>query len=184
MKNSIKKLLNELEASRKTFWNISKETATFLSTLIKDRNYKTALEIGTSNGYSGIWLAEALSHTGGSLHTIESNLKKRFPLAKENFKKSGLKNIVQILGHAPEDIPVEPRTFDLAFFDATKCEHLLYWKALKDRINKGGCIITDNIHSHPKELKDYLETVKLDKNWYSEELPLGTGLLISWKKIN
>lgn len=185
MHPNIQNLLNTLALTRETFWNIHEETGKFLNLLIISQKYKTVLEIGTSNGYSGIWLAEALSHTKGRLYTIESNFKKRFPLATENFKKSGLsKYITQILGHAPEAIPSRtagPKNFDLAFFDATKCEHILYWNTLKNRINKGGAVIADNMISHQKDLKDFMKEVQKDKTFTSVILPLGTGLLVAVK---
>ena len=179
MKAKILSLLRELEKTSKQFWNISPETGAFLNTLIRDRDYTGVLEIGTSNGYSGIGLAEALSHTGGKLHTIESNFKKRYKLGQESFKKSGLNNITHISGHAPEDLPKTPRYFDLAFFDATKEEHLSYWEVLHKRIKKGGCIITDNAVSHQKALSPYIKAVKNTPNWETTLLQLGTGLLVS-----
>lgn len=183
MKKKIANLLKELESTQKTYFNISPETGKFLNLLIKERKYKTILEIGASNGYSGIWIAEALSHTGGHLHTIESNEKKRYPLAKENFKLSGLsKYITLILGHAPEDLPEAPKTLDMAFFDATKHEHLSYFKIIGPRIKKGGMIITDNMISHKEELKTYQNHIQKDPNWDSELIHIGTGLLISIKK--
>jgi predicted O-methyltransferase YrrM len=182
VKIKIQQLLKSLEPSANKFWNISPETGAFLNLLIQDRDYSQVLEIGTSNGYSGIWLAEALSHTGGTLHTIESNLKKRFNLGSENFKKSGLTNINHILGHAPEDLPKTPRKFDMAFFDATKEEHLSYWQTLHSRIKQGGCIITDNAISHKKALAPYLKAVNSTPGWRTELLAIGTGLLVSFKK--
>lgn len=181
MKKEIKSLLKELEKTSHIFWNIAPEVGQFLNTLIKDRQYKKVLEIGTSNGYSGIWLAEALSHTSGKLYTMESH-KKRFKLASKNFEKAKVtKEIIQIAGHAPEDFPSTPKFFDMAFFDATKGEHLAQFQILKSRIKKGGLIATDNIHSHKEELKNYLKIVKATPGWHSTELNLGTGLLVSYK---
>jgi predicted O-methyltransferase YrrM len=179
MKKEIITLLSKLEKEREIYWNITQKLGQFLNLLIKNRNYKEVLEIGSSNGYSGIWLAEALSHTGGKLTTIESNQKKRFHLATENFEKSGLsKYIKQIAGHAPEAIP-ETDHFDMAFFDATKHEHLSYFEKIKTRINSGGMIITDNISSHEEQLNDYVEAIKKDPQWSSVKLNIGTGILIS-----
>ncbi len=179
MNNEINQLLKDLEKTRQTFWNITPEVGEFLANLIIEHNFQTVLEIGTSNGYSALHLARALTKTGGHLYTIESNLKKRFPLAQETFAKSGLTNITLILGHAPEAIPKTPEKFDLAFFDATKKEHLKYFQTLENRINKGGYIITDNIHSHPEALAPFIETIKKTPNWQTTELPLGTGLLLA-----
>ncbi len=181
MEDSLNSLLLEMEKTRETYWNISREVGEFLSKFIRDNNYKTVLEIGTSTGYSGIWLAKGLCETAGRLYTIESHKKERYQIAQENFKKSGLKNITSILGHAPEDLPLEPKFFDMAFFDATKNEHLSYFLSLKDRINPGGAIITDNIDSHRKELADYIAAIEGTPGWESEEIKLGTGLLVSRK---
>ena len=137
-------ILKELEKSRENFWNITPDVGAFLFTLIKERNYKIGLEIGTSNGYSGIWLSKALEEQGGHLYTIESHAQ-RFQMAEENFKKAKIKNITQIKGHAPEAIPKKPKMLDFAFFDATKYEHIKYFEILESRIKKGGMIITDNI---------------------------------------
>lgn len=178
----IQNLLKSLGRTQNKYWNIDRKTGQFLNLLIKDRNFKTVFEIGTSNGYSGIWLAEALNHNNGKLFTMESHKKERFSLAQENFKKAKLKNIIQILGHAPEDIPATPAMIDLAFFDATKQEYLSYFNKLKSRVKKGGIIVADNIHTHKKELAAYIKKLKSQKNWLSIELNIGSGLLISYRK--
>ena len=94
--DDIQKVLLELEKTRKEFWNIDRNTANFLNMLIKIHNSKNVLEIGTSNGYSGIWLADALRHTGGKLTTIEFWDKRR-SVAMDNFKKCGLDDIIDAL---------------------------------------------------------------------------------------
>lgn len=170
-----------MEKTREEFWNIAPEVGQFLNLLIRDRKYKKVLEIGTSNGYSGLWLAEALSHTNGKLYTIESHRKGRYKLAEKNFQKSGLKNVHLILGHAPEDLDKLIGKFDMAFFDASKRDHIDFFKCLEKRINKGGLVITDNIGSHRKELAPYVKLVKKQKNWQSVKLEIGSGLLVSFK---
>lgn len=183
MKKKISSLLKELELTRNIYFNISSETGKLINLLIKEKKYRRILEIGTSNGYSGIWIAEALLHTGGHLHTIESHEKERYLLAQENFRFSGLSEyITLILGHAPEDLPRTPKMFDMAFFDATKAEHLSYFQVIAPRIKKGGMIITDNILSHKDELKPFLNHVQKDPGWQSYLIHIGTGLLISLKK--
>ena len=76
-------VLLALEQTQKQFWNISRVTAEFLYSLIKIQKSKNVLEVGTSNGYSGIWLAKALKETDGHLTTIEF-WDKRLDIAKEN----------------------------------------------------------------------------------------------------
>lgn len=173
-------LLKTLEKTRTKFWNITPDTASFLYLLIKDRQYKTGLEIGTSNGYSAIWISSALALNKGQLYTIESH-KERQLLAEQNLKKAKIKNATLIKGHAPEDIPKSPKKFDFIFFDATKYEHLSYFKTLENRLKKGGVIIADNILSHPEQMKPYIKYVEKQKNFHSEILNLGTGIMISFK---
>jgi predicted O-methyltransferase YrrM len=180
MKKSIQSLLLNLEKTRQKYWNIPRETGQFLNSLIKTQKIKQVFEIGTSNGYSGIWMAEALQQTKGQLTTIESHKKHRFTEAQKNFKKAKLTPyITQILGHAPEDIPKKPKHFDLIFLDATKYEHIDYLKILLPRTKKGSIIITDNIDTHKKELTPYIKKIQSQKNFRSHHLPLGTGLLLS-----
>lgn len=181
MKKQIAQLLKTMRKTNQAYWNISSATGQFLNLLIKNQKYKTVLEIGTSNGYSGIWLAEALKQTRGHLYTMESHKKDRFYIAQKNFRKSGMKNITQILGHAPEDIPKIPKYFDITFFDATKKEYILYFEALKNRIKKGGLIIADNLYSHADVLKSFIKRIKTDDEWKVFELNIGTGLLIGLK---
>jgi predicted O-methyltransferase YrrM len=185
MKPQIRTLLSKLEKNAHLFWNIPPETGLFLNQIVRLSKPLNILEIGTSNGYSAIWLAEALSHNTTSkqksqLYTIESNKKLRFPKAQKNIAKAGLQNqITQILGHAPEAIPKKPHKFDLIFIDATKYEHIDYLKAILPRTHKGSIIVTDNALSHKKELKPYLKKVAKLKNFETHLLKIGTGLLIS-----
>lgn len=182
MNKNIASLLLSLEKTREEYWNISRSSGEFLNLLIKNSKIKTVLEIGTSNGYSSIWMAEALAKTKGHLYTIESNKKKRFPLATENFKKARLtKTITQILGHAPEVIPKTPKFFDLIFLDATKYEHLLYLEKIVPRTKKGSIIIADNVISHKKDLSPYVKKVQSLKSFESFLLHTDTGFLVSIK---
>ena len=180
MKPQIHSLLTNLKKTSHLFWNIPPETGLFLNQLTRLTKPANILEIGTSNGYSGIWLAEALSQTKGHLYTIESNKKLRFPEAQKNIAKAGLTSqITQVLGHAPEAIPTKPRKFNLIFIDATKEEHIDYLKTILPRTRKGSIIVTDNAISHKKELKPYLKKLNKLKNFETHLLTIGSGLLIS-----
>ena len=77
--------LAELEKTQKEFWNIPRKTGVLINTFIKMMNIKNVLEIGTSNGYSGLWIAKALKTTGGKLTTIEY-YEKRQSVAIENYQ--------------------------------------------------------------------------------------------------
>ena len=107
-------ILKELEKTQKQFWNISRTTAEFLYNLIVDSKSQNVIEIGTANGYSGIWLGKALKKTGGKLTTIEF-YDKRLDIAKENFKKCGVLDIISprkgdaimVLEYLPPDFEID-----------------------------------------------------------------------------
>ncbi len=163
-----------------TTWNISKDTAVFLQSLLREQRPLRVLEIGTSTGYSAICVAQVLNEWYGQLITVESH-KERFALAQKNIVDTGLQNITQVLGHAPEILEHIPGTFDFIFLDATKYEHTSYFLALKNRLNAGGVIVADNMLSHEKEMQEYKKTVEADPQFESSIEHVGTGLMISRK---
>ncbi|OIO19672.1 MAG: hypothetical protein CO029_04245 [Candidatus Magasanikbacteria bacterium CG_4_9_14_0_2_um_filter_41_10] len=182
-KNTIEQVKTRIEqviANSNPYWNISPETATYVVSLLNTYKPMRVLEIGTSIGYSAIRIAEALTVWDGELITIESHTE-RFEIAKKNIAETGLKNIQQVKGHAPEILDGIRGTFDLCFFDATKYEHLSYFNALKERLNPNGIIITDNMLSHEKELAAYKKTVEDNPQFENELIDIGTGLLVSRK---
>ena len=117
-------VLKELEKTKKEFWNIPRKTGILLNMFIKMMNAQNVLEIGTSNGYSGLWLSKALKETGGRLTTIEF-YEKRQSIAIENFKKCGVFDIIRpIEGSACKIIEnfSDEEKFDFVFVDANKRE--------------------------------------------------------------
>lgn len=181
MNKGLKSLLKTIAKEKNTYWNVDESTAKFLNIFVREKRYEKVLEIGTSSAYSTIWIAEALVHKKGHLYTIESHKKHRFSVGEKNISASKLKNITQILGHAPESIPKNPKMFDMAFFDATKEEYVQYFNTIKHRIKKGGVIIADNILSHEKAVAPYLKALNSEPGWTSHLIHIGTGLLISYK---
>ena len=178
--------LKELEKTQKDFWNISRTSANFLNMLIKISNAKNVVEVGTSNGYSGIWLADALRQTGGHLTTIEY-YEKRIILAQENFKKGGVEDLITIKqGSACEVLEElcadENSKIDFAFIDANKSEYIKYFEIIDKNLKKGGIITADNITSHPDKVASFVEKIKSDPNYQVEILDLPGGMLLAYKK--
>ena len=174
----IKKQLELDITSGNPYWNITPETASVIVSILKKQTPMHVLEIGTSVGYSAICMAEVLSHWSGELITVESHAE-RFGQAQANITASGLTNITQIQGHAPEILADIPGTFDAIFLDATKYEHTSYFLALKERVNKGGIIIADNMLSHETDMALYKKTVESDPQFESIMIEVGTGLMVS-----
>lgn len=176
----------DLEKSNERYWNIPREVAQVLYFLIRSSGFQRILEIGTSNGYSTIWMAQGLKDNNlGKIFTIESN-PERFQLAKQNILSFELNSFVnQILGHAPEifavNSDIREGNFDLLFLDATKKQYKDILNECYPLIKKGGLIIADNILSHQLALKDFVDNMQGDERFKSDILKIGDGLLIAVK---
>lgn len=179
-------VLIELEKTQKQFWNISRVTAEFLYTLIRDKKAKNVIEIGTSNGYSGIWLAKAVKENGGRLTTIEF-YDKRLNVAKENFKICGVDDVVTTLqGSALMHLEYLPEDFeiDFAFIDANKSEYIKYFELIDKHLKKGGIIACDNVLSHEVKCKPFIDAINSNPNYENVVLPLPAGLSLATKIKN
>lgn len=174
-------ILEELEKTSKDFWNISRESANFLNMLIKISGAKNIVEVGTSNGYSGIWIAKALKEIGGHLTTIEY-YEKRIVLAEENFKKCEIDDVITIKqGSACEVLKTIDFQIDLVFIDANKGEYIKYFELINPKLKKGGIIVADNITSHTDKVAPFVEKIKSDTNYQVEILDLPGGMLLGYK---
>lgn len=172
-----------LEKTQHEFWNISRQTAEFISMLIKISGVKNVLEIGTSNGYSALWIADALKEAGlnGHLTTIEF-YEKRQCIARENLEKCGLSEYVTFKqGRALEILEQLDFVPDMVFIDANKSEYIQYFDLLKDKLEKGAIILADNVVSHAAKVADFLEEIKNDTRYQSQVLDLPAGLLMAYK---
>ncbi len=184
--STVLKALEAVPGKQEKFWNVPPETGNFLNMTVRSAHARNVLEIGTSNGYSGLWFAEALSHTGGKLYTVESH-RERFDLAAKSFEEAGVGPIVeQIFGHAPEvfltpEFKKRGLVFDLIFLDATKVEYESYLESVLPLLKREGLLIADNVLSHHGELEGFLADVQQKKELQSLVLPLGSGLLFALK---
>lgn len=173
--------LRELEKTSKDFWNISRSSANFLNMIIKISGARKVVEIGTSNGYSGIWIAKALQETGGHLTTIEY-YEKRIVMAQENFKKCGVDNIITIKqGSACDVLETLDFGIDFVFMDANKGEYIKYFDIISPKLRYGGIIAADNITSHAEKVAPFVEKIQADPNYQVEILDLPAGMLLALK---
>ena len=183
-------VLISLEATQHEFWNIDRETADFLYNFILENNIKNAIEIGTSNGYSGIWQASAIKKNGGKFSTIEF-WDKRQSVAIENFKICNCNDVITTyLGSAfpiLEEINAkvelgELEKFDYAFVDANKKEYIEYFKLLDPILKPNGYIFADNMLSHEEKVKPFFDAISTHKNYEVKLMKMGTGVLMARKK--
>jgi len=184
--NVCEEVLAGLEKTQKDFWNLSRASANFLNMLIKIADAKNVVEVGTSNGYSGIWIGKALKETGGKLTTIEY-YEKRIVLAQENFKKCEVDDIITIKQGEACDVLQELCSdenfeIDLAFIDANKREYVKYFEMVDLKLKSGGIIVADNITSHAEKVATFVDKIKADERYQVEILDLPGGMLVARKK--
>ncbi|MGO9567891.1 MAG: O-methyltransferase [Desulfomonilaceae bacterium] len=165
--------------------NVPEEDGKLLHDIIVKNKYTRALEIGTSTGRSGIWIAWALSKTGGKLITVEID-KSRYKEAQENFKKAGLSQYIDArLADAHELVPKLKGPFDFVFSDADKDWYKNYFNAVAPKLVVGGCYTTHNVSDRGRGwfgLRSYADYLKGLKNFETTFNEKGVGVAISYKK--
>ncbi len=165
--------------------NVPRADAQVLYDLIIKNSYKRALEIGTSTGHSAIWIAWALSKTGGKLITIEIN-RNRYNMALENFEKAGLSEYIEArLANAHDLVPKLEGPFDFVFVDADKDWNKKYLELLLPKLEVGGCFTAHNVVNlgYMRGIKEFLEYVRSLPNMETTiDRTSWTGISISYKR--
>mgnify|MGYP001558794145 CR=1 FL=1 len=183
MNNSLKRLLQELEIFGRThngYYNISADTGEFFHILVLISQAKNILEVGTSNGYSTIWLGEAAKQNKGKITTIEISDHK-VKMAANNFKRAKLTNIKIVRGDALKEIPKLKGKFDFLFLDALKEDYINYFKLAYPKLTKNAVIVADNAIMFERYMRDYLVYVRSNKNLRSVLVPIGSGVEFTLK---
>jgi len=158
-----KKILAVLEDmnknQRRGMMNVPPEDGQLLRMLARTNRARRVVEIGTSNGYSGIWFALALKSTGGRLITHEIDAG-RARLARQNFKRAGIDDLVTLVeGNAHETINNLEEPIDILFLDADKSGYMDYLEKLLPLVRPGGLILAHNTTNAGRDMEDYLKAV-------------------------
>lgn len=166
--------------------NVPSQDGKLLYDLIIKGNYKSALEIGTSTGHSGVYIAWALSKTGGKLITIDID-EGRHKTAVENFKKAGLSDFIDArLADAHVLVKELEGPFDFVFSDADKGWYKNYFNDVDPKLVVEGCFTTHNIQEGRSGRggwnQEYLKYVRSLENYESTLNSDGGGVLISYKR--
>jgi len=162
--------------------NITRDTGEFLSVLVRATLARRVLEIGTSNGYSALWLAEAARAIGGSVTTIESADYKA-GLASTNFSSSGLSPFITLVHDDAGRVlqQSDASTYDLIFLDSERPEYPGWWPHLRRVLRPGGLLIVDNATSHAAQMAPFVALVKADPAFTSCLVPIGNGEFLAVK---
>lgn len=164
-------------------WNVPYQDGQVLYNLIIQHRFQRALEIGTSTGHSAIWMAWALSKTGGRLITIEID-EGRYKTALKNFKEAGVEAFIDArLGDAHQLVKELPGPFDFVFSDADKEWYTQYFKDLDPKLVKGGCFTAHNVTDAFEGVKDFLAAVRSRSDYQTTiDRSSSSGISISCKK--
>ena len=195
MKRPVRALLAELERqgaendARETdrarkMLNLEPETAQLLSILVRSGGAKRVLEIGTSNGYSTIWLASAVAETGGSVVSVERSADKQ-AMARENLARAALSEYVELkFGDATAAVRELAGPFDFVLFDADRLSAPEQLRILLPKLTWQVLIAADNALSHPDEIARYLKAVSGLEGFEHLVVPVGKGLSLAYRGSN
>ena len=159
--------------------NVEPDTARVLAVLVRATAARRVLEIGTSNGYSTLWLADAVRSVGGQVVSVDSDAA-RSALAAQNLERAGLRDLVELL---VEDAAVSlrempDRGLDMIFLDAERPAYAGYWPQLARVLRPGGLLAVDNVLSHADEVSDFRALIRAAEPVSEALVPTGAGLLL------
>jgi predicted O-methyltransferase YrrM len=164
--------------------NLEPETAQLVSLMARAARRTRVLEVGTSNGYSTLWLAWSMSLSGGRVVSIERNEAKR-SMAARNLDRAGLRSLVDLrLGEADDVIDGLEGPFDLVFFDADRVGAAGQLRRLLPRLTPDALVLADNVLSHPDQVAGYLSALAGLVEFDSMVVPVGKGLSVAYRSVN
>jgi len=159
--------------------NLEPDTAGLLAVLIRATGARRVLEIGTSNGYSTVWLADAVSATGGRLTSVEIEAD-RSAQADGNLTRAGLRDQVDLrVQDAAETLRQSTSgQWDMIFLDAERPAYPDYWPDLRRVLRPGGLLVVDNVISHADQVSDFRALVSETPGFTEAVVPTGAGALL------
>jgi predicted O-methyltransferase YrrM len=159
--------------------NVEPDSARVLSVLVRATAARHVLEIGTSNGYSTLWLADAVRDVGATLVSVDIDAA-RSALAAQNLERAGLGELVEL---RVQDAAVTLRDtpdagLDMIFLDAERPAYAGYWPELMRVLRPGGLLVVDNVLSHADQVEDFRALVHSEERVSEALVPSGAGLLL------
>jgi predicted O-methyltransferase YrrM len=159
--------------------NVEPDTAQLLAVLVRALGAKRLLELGTSNGYSTLWLADAARGIGGGVLSIDMD-PRRTAQAKEHISHVQLEDYVEL---RTEDAALTlsqaaDASVDMIFLDAERPAYCGYWQDLLRVLRFGGLLVVDNVLSHADEVQTFRELVRDEDRVTQVVVPIGAGVLL------
>jgi predicted O-methyltransferase YrrM len=157
------------------------ETAELLAFLVRATGARRALEIGTSIGYSTLWLADAAEDVGGTLVSVEVD-PARTEQARANLERAGLTADLRVQDAADTLRESPDAEWDLVFLDAERPAYAGYWPEVLRTLRPGGVVAIDNVLSHADEVVDVLALIAAEPAVTSTLVPIGAGLELALRR--
>ena len=159
--------------------NVEPDTAQLLTVLVRATGTRALLELGTSNGYSTLWLADAARSVGGHMLSVDVD-PARTAQAGVNLDRAGLRDLVEL---RVQDAAVTLREasdaeWDMIFLDAERPAYPGYWPDLVRVLRPGGLLAVDNVLSHADEIRDFRKLIHADERVSEALAPTGAGALL------
>jgi predicted O-methyltransferase YrrM len=160
--------------------NLEPDSAAFLRLFVLSADVRSVLEIGSSNGYSTVWLAEAVSHTGGWVVSVDTDAD-AVAQAAENVGRAGLAEHVELRAEDGGDTlrGTDAGSVDLLFLDSERTEYAGWWPHPVRVLSARGVLVIDNVLSHPDEVAEVQRLIEQDERLWSVVLPVGKGMLLA-----
>jgi predicted O-methyltransferase YrrM len=164
--------------------NITRDTGEFLFVIVRATVARRVLEIGTSNGYSTLWLADAARGIGGSVTTVEL-ADYKIGLASANFARSGLSPFITLVHDDAGRLlqRSDPSAYDLIFLDSERPEYPGWWPYLRRVLRPGGLLVVDNATSHTEQMAPFVARVTADPGFATCVVPVGKGEFLAVKTL-
>jgi predicted O-methyltransferase YrrM len=157
------------------FRNVEPETAELLAVLVRARSAPHVLEIGTSNGYSTIWLADAAEAVGGTVTSVELEAK-RSAMARTHLAEAGLSADLRVEDAADTLRGAADESWDLVFLDAERPAYAGYWPDLLRVLRPHGLLAIDNVLSHADQVREVDDLIASEPTVTTALLPIGAGV--------
>ncbi len=159
---------------------IPADTGKFIALLAASAPEGTYLEIGTSGGYSTLWLALACRQAGRKLVTFEV-LEEKVRLAKETLKAAGVEDVVELLAGDASEYLENYQNVSFCFLDAEKEYYLDCYEKVIPNMVAGGLLVADNVISHKDQLKAMVDRASSDPRVDALVVPIESGELVCRK---
>jgi predicted O-methyltransferase YrrM len=174
---------HDLQSGRQEQWhNITPDSGRFLYQMVRSSAARRILEVGTSNGFSTLWLALAARPLQGLVTSLDISAARQ-QHALSNLQSVGVESLVALrcadAGIWLQELEASP--LDFLFLDADRSRYLDWWTSIQRVLRPGGLVVMDNALSHAQECAPFMQQVMATEGYLAQTYPIGNGLFVILK---